>query len=43
MKNDPNIPERILREGSKDIRPMQVRRAAWLIHRIIDFKQRMDR
>ncbi|EIN09804.1 acyltransferase ChoActase/COT/CPT [Punctularia strigosozonata HHB-11173 SS5] len=41
LNNDPNIPELILRDGREDVTPAQVRRAAWLAHRLVEFKNRL--
>jgi hypothetical protein len=45
--NDDGVPQDVLRFGAQDheagITPWQVRRAAWLVHRILEFKDRLDR
>jgi carnitine O-acetyltransferase len=40
--NDPSIPESILRGDTiSGIEPWQVRRAAWILHRVLDWRARM--
>lgn len=49
LKNDPNIPEDVLLGinqqsiGRTGINTWQLRRAAWLSHRVLEFKQQLQR
>ncbi|KAH7884455.1 acyltransferase ChoActase/COT/CPT [Phlebopus sp. FC_14] len=40
--NDPDVPEVAVRDEGEGLTPWQVRRAACLVHGILDFKHRMD-
>ncbi|KAF8440414.1 acyltransferase ChoActase/COT/CPT [Boletus edulis BED1] len=39
--NDPNVPSKVVKNRAEGITPWQVRRAACLVHGILDFKHRM--
>ena len=45
FQNDEGVPDHVLRGQTNDhvsgISPWQVRRAAWLVHRILEFKDRL--
>lgn len=48
--NDPNVPEDIVRLGvpkeslfDTGLTRWQVRRATWLLHRVLDFKAQLER
>lgn len=48
--NDSNVPEDVLRNGvpmqsllNTGLTRWQVRRAAWLLHRVLDFKAQLER
>ncbi|KIJ66998.1 hypothetical protein HYDPIDRAFT_108981 [Hydnomerulius pinastri MD-312] len=40
--NDPDVPEEVVRDEGEGLTPWQVRRAACLVHGVVDFKHRME-
>jgi hypothetical protein len=43
LQNDSTIPEITFDKSKPVITPWQVRRAAWMLHRLLDFKARLER
>jgi carnitine O-acetyltransferase len=43
LNNDPTISVSAPHEAPQQINPLQVRRTAWILHRFLDFKYRLER
>jgi hypothetical protein len=42
LENDRTLPDLSAAASAGELSPWQIRRAAWMLHRVLDFKQQLD-